>query len=125
MKTFKQQRGAGFLSIITIIAMVMAIGLFAAKTGPLFMQNASVNVAMENLSGMPNIGKEGKKYMRDAVDKQLYIDGVKQFQAKDLTFKRSKEKKVWLVTADYEAKQVLLKNISVVVHFVKTVEVPR
>ena len=125
MKTFKQQRGAGFLSIITIIAMVMAIGLFAAKTGPLFMQNASVNVAMENLSGMPNIGKEGKKYMRDAVDKQLYIDGVKQFQAKDLTFKKSKEKKVWLVTADYEAREVLVKNISVVVHFVKTVEVPR
>jgi len=125
MRTYKQQYGASFLGVVIIIAMVMALGLFAAKTGPLFMDNASVNTAVENLVGIPNIGKKGKKKMIDMVDRQLNIDSVKHFQAKELVFTKSKTKKVWIVTADYEAREVLLKNISVVVHFTKTVEVPR
>jgi hypothetical protein len=125
MRTFKQQRGASFLGILIFVAMFMAIGLFALKTGPLFMQNASVNKALDDLSSVPDIGKQGKKAIRDRVDGQLYIDAVDSFDARDLVIKKSTEKKVWLVTADYEAKRVLLKNVSVAVHFAKTVEVPR
>ena len=125
MRTLKRQRGIGFLGIVTIMAMVMALGLFAAKTGPLYMQNASVNKALEYLPAVPNLGSQGKRAIIKRVEAQLYIDAIDTFNAKDLIIKKSKEKKVWLVTADYEAKRELVKDVSVVVHFVKTVEVPR
>lgn len=125
MRTLKQQHGASFLGIVTMLAMVMAIGLFAAKTGPLYMQNASVNKALDDLIAVPNLGSQGKRAIKKRVEGQLYIDAVDTFDARDLIIKKSTKKKVWLVTADYEAKRVLLKNVSVAVHFVKTVEVPR
>jgi hypothetical protein len=125
MRTLKQQHGASFLGIVTMLAMVMAIGLFAAKTGPLYMQNASVNKALDDLIAVPNLGSQGKRAIKKRVEGQLYIDAVDTFDARDLIIKKSTKKKVWLVTADYEAKRELVKDVSVVVHFVKTVEVPR
>jgi hypothetical protein len=125
MRTFKQQRGASFLGIVTFVAMAAAIGLFAAKTGPLYMQYATVNKALDDLISVPNLGSQGKRAIKKRVEGQLYIDAVDTFDARDLIIKKSTEKKVWLVTADYEAKRELVKDVSVVVHFVKTVEVPR
>ena len=125
MRTFRQQRGMGFLPMLIIFAMVAAIGLFGMKTLPLYIENSSVNAALDSLIGVPNIGKQGKRAMIKRIDGQLYIDAVERFSAKQLIFVKSKDKKSWIVTADYEAKADLVKNLSVVVHFVKTVEVSR
>ena len=105
--------------------MVAAIGLFALKTGPLYLENGSISKAMDDLIHVPNIGKQGKKAIRKRLDGQFYVDAVESIEGKDIQITKSKEKKVWLVTADYEAKRVLAKNVYVLVHFSKTVEVPR
>ncbi|MCW8963214.1 MAG: DUF4845 domain-containing protein [Gammaproteobacteria bacterium] len=125
MKTLKQQRGVSYLGGLIILALVAFAGLFAAKVGPLFMENSAVNTAMEYLIGTPNLGKKGKKGIIDTLDKQLYIDGVESFKAKELKIVKSKTSKAWLVTADYEARVNLVSNVDVIAHFTKTVEVPR
>ena len=115
----------GFLGILIVMGLVAAVGLFGMKALPLYIQNSSVTAGLDSLIGVPNLGKKGKRGIRKRLDQQLYIDAVDQFKAKQLKIVKSKVSKVWIVTADYEAKTVLASNISIVIHFVKTVEIPR
>ena len=125
MRTIKQQNGASFLGILIILAMSAAIGLFGMKVLPLYIENSSVNAALDALIGVPNIGKKGRGAMIKRLDGQFNIDDVQSLVAKDVKYIKSKTSKVWIVTADYEAKTNLASNVFVVIHFVKTVEVPR
>lgn len=123
MITMKKQKGVSFIGLMIILALVAFAGLFGMKVFPLYMENASINAALDGLIGVPDIGKQGKKAMIKRLEGQLYIDDVKSIEAKNFIYKKGK--KVWFVTADYEARAPLFGEISVVAHFVKTVEVPR
>jgi Tfp pilus assembly protein FimT len=125
MKTLRQQRGLTFISLLIIIALIAFFALIIMKVGPLYLENASVNASVENLVGLPGIGKEGPRAIRRRIQSQLDVDSVKSFHSKDAKIVKGKEKQVWLVTAEYEARTILFKNLGVFIDFSKTVEVPR
>jgi len=123
---FVVQRGLGFLGIVIILGMAAAIGLFGLKVLPLYLDNGSVNKAVDDLVTVPGIGKKGKNEIIKRVNGQLYIDAVKSFAAKDLTITKSKlSKRAWTVAADYEARANYIANIDIIVKFSHSVEVPR
>jgi len=64
MKTFKQQQGMGFLGILIILAMAAAIGLFGMKILPLYLDNASVNKAMDDLPGLARKKRQKRNYQK-------------------------------------------------------------
>jgi len=128
MRTIKQQRGIGFLGILIILAMTAAIGLFGLKVLPLYIDNASVNKAMDDLPGLAGLGKQGKRGILKRLESQLYIDDVDTFDALTqaiVTKSKGKKERTWIVTADYEARANYAANIDIIVKFKKTVEVPR
>jgi hypothetical protein len=84
-----------------------------------------VKASLQNLVGLPGIGKEGITAMRKRIQNQMNVDDVKSLDSLAIKFVKSKESQVWLVTADYEARTILFSNVGVFIHFVKTVEVPR
>ena len=125
MNTLRQQRGLTFLSLLLVIALIAFFALVIMKVGPMYIENASVNASVQNLMGLPGIGKEGPRGIKRRIQNQLDIDDVKSFHSKDAKIVKSKESNVWLVTAEYEARTILFKNIGVFILFSKTVEVPR
>jgi hypothetical protein len=128
MGMLKRQNGASFLGILIILAMVAALGLFGMKVLPLYLDYTSVSKAMDDMPGLAGLGKKGPKGIARRLNDQLYIDDVKTFNANNKEhFKvtKSKDGKFWVAAADYEARANYLKNIFIVIHFQKTVEVPR
>ena len=129
MRTLKGQQGISYLGLLIVLGMCAAIGLFGLKVFPLYTDYASVSKALEDIQGLPGLGKKGKGAIMQRVQNQLDIDDVKTFRVTDkvqgLKVTKSKTTKAWLVTADYEAKANYIKNIYIVIHFQKTVEVPR
>lgn len=125
MNTLRKQRGLSFFTLLIIIALIAFFSLVVMKVGPLYIENASVNASVENLMGLPGIGKEGPHGIKKRIQRQLDVDDVKSFHSKDTKIVKSKENKTWLVTAEYEARAILFKNVGVFVSFSKTVEVPR
>lgn len=123
MIRMKKQKGLTFIALMFMLAAGAFIGLFGMKTLPFYLENASVKAALDGLVGVPNIGKKGKKAMISRLDGQFNIDAVETITGKDIIFKKGK--KVWYVTADYEARATLFAEIGIYAHFVKTVEVPR
>ncbi len=125
MKTSRQQRGLTFIALLIVIALIAFFALVIMKVGPLYIENASVNASIQNLVGLPGVGKEGITAMRKRIQNQMNVDDVKSLDSLAIKFVKSKESQVWLVTADYEARTILFSNVGVFIHFVKTVEVPR
>lgn len=125
MKTSRQQRGLTFIALLIVIALIAFFALVIMKVGPLYIENASVKASLQNLVGLPGIGKEGITAMRKRIQNQMNVDDVKSLDSLAIKFVKSKESQVWLVTADYEARTILFSNVGVFIHFVKTVEVPR
>lgn len=125
MNTSRQQRGLSFITLLIIIALIAFFSLVVMKVGPLYIENASVNASVENLMGLPGIGKEGPNGIKKRIQRQLDVDDVKSFHSKDTKIVKSKESQAWLVTAEYEARTILFKNVGVFISFSKTVEVPR
>lgn len=128
MGTMKRQEGISFLGLLIILALCAAVGLFGLKVLPLYLDYASVSKAFDDLPGTPNLGKQGSKAILDRLKNQMDVDDVKTFNPRDKNqFKitKSKDKKSWVVSADYEARANYVKNIYVVIHFQKTVAVPR
>ena len=125
MKTLRQQRGLTFIGLLIVIALIAFFALVLMKVGPLYIENASINAALENQIGMPGVGKEGPRGIRKSIQRQLDVDDVKSIHSKDVKVVKSKESQVWLVTAEYEARTNLFANVGVFINFSKTVEVPR
>jgi len=123
MKIMKKQQGMTFFGLVLVLGLIAFFALVTLKVVPLYIEYSSVAGALDGLIGVPNIGKQGKKAMINRIDGQFYIDDVETIAGKDLIF--TKEKTVWKVTADYEARTKLFSNISIVAHFKKTVDVPR
>jgi len=125
MKSLKKQRGITFLALMIILALISFFSLLIMKVTPLYMEFSSVKSALDNSVGTPGLGKKAKRYIVDSIDKGLYINDVETITAKDFIYVKEKKKKVWTVTADYEARTDLFANISVVAKFYHSVEIPR
>jgi len=124
VKLLKKQRGMTFLSLLIVLGLIAFFALLIMKVTPLYMEFNSVKNVMKTTAAMPNLGKRGKKYIRDSIDKGLYINDVATITGKDMTYEKDRKKKVWIVTADYEARTKLFANISVVAEFKHMVELP-
>ena len=125
MSTLKNQQGLTFFGLLIILGLIAFFALVTLKVVPLYVENGSINSTLDALPQTEGVGKKGKKAMMKQIDAQFYINDVKSISAKDITFEKSKESKVWNVSADYEARVILFKNVGVFIDFKKTVEVPR
>ncbi len=125
MITKDKQRGITFLGLLIILGLIGFFAVVILKVTPLYLENSTVNSALDDLAQDAGIGKKGKKAMRKKIDRNFYINDVKNISAKDIAIEKSKEKKVWDVSANYEARASLFGNIGVFIEFQKTVEVPR
>ena len=128
MGTLKRQQGISFLGLLVILALCAAVGLFGLKVLPLYLDYTAVSKAMDDMQGIPNLGKKGSKEIIKRLQNQIDVDDVKTFNPKDKNqFKITKKKggKALIATADYEARANYVMNIFIVIHFQKTVEIPR
>lgn len=119
------QKGITFLSLLIVLSLIGFFTLIILKVTPLYLENATINSALDSLAADTQIGKKGKRAMRSKITNYFIINDVEVIKDKDIIFEKSTEKKVWNVSADYETRTILFKNIGVFIEFKKTVEVSR
>jgi hypothetical protein len=111
-----RQRGATFLGMVTILA-VIGFGLYGViRVFPLYMEYMAVVRAMEQTA------KEGINSPNDArvaLGRRWSIEDIKSLDPKDIEIKR--DSKGYSMRAWYRAEAPFVANISLVVDFDKTV----
>jgi hypothetical protein len=114
-----RQRGATFLGIVTIVA-ILGFGLYGAiRVVPLYLEYTAVVRAMEQ-TAKEDVGGTPQS-LRNALDRRWTVEDIKSLDPKDIEIKR--EGKGYTMRAWYRAEAPFISNISLVVDFDKTVTI--
>jgi hypothetical protein len=115
-----KQGGASFLSWILIAAMVSAIGLIAARLAPAYVDYQTITTLINALpADKVHVMSKGEIY--DALQKRFLINNIRDLDATKIITIDRKRAGTSLVL-DYEVRQPLIYNISIVVAFNRTFE---
>lgn len=112
-----RQRGATFLGILTIVA-ILGFGLYGViRVVPLYMEYTAVVRAMEQTA------KEERgvtpQTLRQALNRRWMVEDIKSIEPKEIDIKRNGSG--YTMRAWYRAEAPFVSNISLVVDFDKTV----
>lgn len=111
-----RQRGATFLGMVIIVAIV-GLGLYGViRVVPLYLEYTAIVRAMEQTA---KEGASSPQEIRTALDRRWTIEDIKSINPKDIEIKR--QGNGYSMRAWYRAEAPFISNISLVVDFDKTV----
>jgi hypothetical protein len=114
-----RQRGATFLGIMTIVA-ILGFGLYGAiRVLPLYLEYTAVVRAMEQTAKEESGGTP--QSMRQALSRRWMVEDIKSIEPKEIDIKR--DGAGYTMRAWYRAEAPFVSNVSLVVDFDKTVKV--
>jgi hypothetical protein len=116
----RRQRGATFLGMVIILAIVGFALYGAIRLMPLYLEYMAIVRAMEQTS---KEGAEGAspQALRASLSKRWTIEDIKSIEPKEIEIKRSPTG--FTMRAYYDAQAPFIANVSLVAHFDKTVDV--
>jgi Domain of unknown function (DUF4845) len=116
-----RQRGATFIGMVVIIA-ILGFGLYAAiRLTPLFFEYLEVVRALEQTAKEHNGNATTPNQLRNSLDRRWTVEDIKSLQPKDVVIKRTQDG--YSMQAWYRAEAPFISNVSLVADFDKTVTV--
>jgi hypothetical protein len=118
---YVRQRGATFIGMVIIIA-ILGFGLYAAiRLVPVYMEYMSISRALDNIA-RENAGQgRTAAELRIAYEKRWNVEGIKSLRPEDVEIKKSP--KGMTMRAKYRAEAPFVANVSLVADFDKMVTV--
>lgn len=118
---FARQRGATFIGMVVIVA-ILGAGLYAGiRLTPLYMEYMAVARAMEQTAKEAAGEPTSPQALRNALDRRWTIEDIKSIDPKEIEIKKAG--KGFTMRAYYRAEAPFISNVSLVVDFDKTVDV--
>lgn len=118
---YARQRGATFIGILIIVAIVGS-GLYAGiRLTPIYMEYMAVARALEQTAEEEGGGNTNPQRLRIALERRWTIEDIMSLDSKDVDIKKNKDG--YTMRAEYRAEAPFLGNVSLAVDFDKTVQV--
>lgn len=118
-----RQRGMTFLGLLIVIVVVGGWVYAGIRVVPLYLENMKIASTLEKVRDEYEANPGTSEFMiRKAIERHFDIEMVNAISHNDITIQRSGDK--FDVTAAYEAVAPFAYNVSFLVSFDKTVEIP-
>lgn len=118
-----RQRGATFIGIVTIIA-ILGLGLYAGiRLVPLYLEYMNVVRALEEVGSEFSGQQTNANALRVALGRRWEVEDIKSLDSKEIDI--HKEGDEFIMNAFYRAEAPFVGNVSLVVDFDKTVSIPQ
>ena len=115
-----RQRGATFLGMVVIIA-ILGFALYAGiRLTPLYLEYMAIARALEQ-TAKEESGDTSPQPLRNALDRRWTIETIDSIQPKDIEIKKAGSG--FTMRAWYRAEAPFISNVSLVADFDKTVKV--
>ena len=116
-----RQRGATFLGMVIIIA-ILGCALYAGiRLVPLYLEYMAVVRALEQTAKENSGAVGGPQDLRNALEKRWAIEDIQSIEPKDIEIKKIGS--AYAMRAWYRAEAPFVSNVSLVADFDKTVRV--
>ncbi|MBN7771422.1 DUF4845 domain-containing protein [Marinobacter daepoensis] len=109
----RQQGGA-----LTMMIMALFFGgllTMAIKIGPAYLDDFTIQEALESLDGTEGLSKMGPAQVRSLINKRLSVNNVAGFDPKNISVEKNGE--LVVINVDYEVRNNIFRNVDTVVHF--------
>ena len=117
---YLRQRGATFLGMVTIIA-ILGCGVYGGmRLTPIYMEYMAVSRALEQTAEEFDGDNPSVQQLRVALDRRWTIEDIMSLEPKDVEVKRTG--KGYTLRAEYRAEAPFVGNVSLAVDFDKMVE---
>lgn len=110
----RQQQG-GALAMVIVALFCGALLTMAIKIGPAYIDDVTIQEALENLEGTEGLSRMGSAEVRRLINKRLSINNIRGFDAKNISVEKNGEFVV--INVDYEVRNNLFANVDTIVHF--------
>jgi hypothetical protein len=116
-----RQRGATFIGMVVIVA-ILGLGLYGAiRLTPLYLEYMAVARALEQTAKEHNGNTTSPNQLRTSLDRRWTIEDIKSIQPKEIEIKRTGGG--YTMRAWYRAESPFIGNVSLAVDFDKSVTV--
>jgi len=116
-----RQRGATFIGMVVIIA-ILGFGLYAGiRLTPLYFEYMAISRAFDQTAKEHSGNPTSPQELRTSLDRRWTIEDIKSIQPKQVEIKKTGGG--YTMRAAYEARAPFVANISLVVAFDKAVAV--
>lgn len=113
-----RQRGATFLGMMFIAALVVIVAILGLKLVPAYIEFATVSNILRDVANSPE-GKSGSvPAIQSSFKKHAQIDGIETVKADDLEIDKDGDHVV--IKAPYSVRVKLVGNVSALIDFVAT-----
>ncbi|MGM0953700.1 MAG: DUF4845 domain-containing protein [Pseudomonadota bacterium] len=109
----RQQGGA--LVMVIVALFFGALLTLAIKLGPAYIDDLTIQEALESLEGTDGLSQMGSSEVRRLINKRLNINSIRGFDAKHISVDNNGEFVV--INVDYEVRNNLFANVDSIVHF--------
>ncbi|MAX54554.1 MAG: DUF4845 domain-containing protein [Alcanivoracaceae bacterium] len=110
-----QQRGISMIGWAVILLVVVVLGTAAFRMVPAYMENNTIGTSIRSLMQDSKTALMSPREVRDALSKRFTINQVNVIKVDDLGI--SKEGGILKVSTDYEVREPLFYNVSIVMTF--------
>lgn len=121
MNLKSRQRGVTMWGMFMISLLVVFFALLLFKLIPPYLQDLKVKTALDGIEQQASSGMTNPEIMT-ALRKRFDIDDIEHVELADITIQRRGALKV--INIEYEAVVPLVLNISALIEFAHTAEVP-
>jgi len=120
----RKQKGASMWMLIFGSALVVMFALVTMKLVPAYLDNNKVVNALESLKDQPGVARWTRRQILEKVDNTLYVDLASDLLNLNEALVISKSKTMRVISIDYERVIPMAYNISALLDFENSVEVP-
>jgi hypothetical protein len=118
---FRRQRGATFLGMVIIIAIIGFAAYGGIRLMPLYMEYMAIVRALEETAKDHQDGTTSPQELFTSLDRRWTIEDIKSIQPRQIEIKRTADG--YTMRAAYQGKVPFVGNVSLVADFDKTVDV--
>lgn len=110
-----KQRGLSLIGWMVVLIVVVILGTAAFRMVPAYMEHNTIRTAISNLLQDNKVALMTGAELRDVLGKRFMINQVNVIDVDDLVM--TKEGGVLKITSDYEVREPLFYNVSIVMTF--------
>ena len=118
----KRQRGASALGMLVIAMMVLALGLFALKTGTVYFENWTLKSLLREMETDPKLFRASPVKIKNSLMARIRMNGIYHLTTKNVRIKRVEQN--YQIKVKYSESKPLAGNMKVVMDFEETARIP-
>ena len=118
------QKGASMWGLLFGISLFVLFALITMKLVPAYLDNNKIISALDSLSEQPGVGNWSRRQIINRVSDTLYIDMASDLLELNEALTIIRQKQTKLISIDYERVIPMAFNISALLDFENSVEVP-